>query len=89
MAIEKAELLQHALAGFEAQRAEIDRRIAEVRRALKGSAAGWPLDHDGGTSPAGVSLEPRAKRHLTSEARSRMAAAQRKRWAKVRQAKRK
>ena len=65
-----AELLQAALAGYQHQRDVLAQKIAEITREL-GGRAGRP-DAAGATQPKGV---------RSAEVRSRMAAAQRKRWA--------
>lgn len=72
MAITETELLEHALVGFEARRAEIEERIEEVRGALNGA----------------VAEKPRPKRVMSPEARARIIAAQKKRWAAYRRSKR-
>src|SRR5215831_12836601 len=72
-----ADLLRAALVGYENQRAEIQSKIAEIRRQLGGRAGrvlGAVVATNG--SPA--------KRNLSAAARERIAAAQRKRWAAVR-----
>jgi hypothetical protein len=61
--------------------AEIDaeiQRLRQVRILLDGATA-----RRGPGRPAGL---PRKKRHLSAEARERIAAAQRKRWAKQKKA---
>jgi hypothetical protein len=76
------EILEAALHGLEAQKHKLDEQIAQVRsmlggRAAKpGKAAGWAVG--GATNGA-----PR-KRILSPEARQRIAAAQKKRWAAYR-----
>src|ERR1043166_6784398 len=69
-----AELLQAALVGYEHQRAIMDERIAEIRRALDGRASG----PDTG--------EGKPKRGMSAAGRRRIAAAQRKRWAELKKA---
>jgi hypothetical protein len=74
-----ADFLAAALAGYEQKRQEIDLRIAELRRRLGESSAPAPSE-----SPAPAPAPPapvRTKPVLTPEARERIAAAQRKRWA--------
>jgi hypothetical protein len=65
MKMTEAELLEHALVGYQAQRDEIQRRIDDVQRGLSGAAA---------------EEEPRPKRRLSPEGRRRLIAATRKRW---------
>jgi hypothetical protein len=68
------EILQAAIVGYEHERAKIDGAIAELRRRLgeSGAKAGKP------TAPASNG------RSLSPAARSRIAAAQKKRWAAYR-----
>ena len=66
------DIIDAAIQGFEYQKAQIDRRIAELR-ALR---SGEPV------SPVNAPAAPRrGRRALSTEARQRIAAAQRKRWA--------
>ena len=67
------QLLQAALVGYEHQRAIVDERIAEIRRELAGASGG---------SGAG---EGTPRRGMSAEGRRRIAAAQRKRWAELKQ----
>ena len=75
------EVLEAALQGLEAQREKLDQQIAQVR-GLIGGRRGRPatarVDQASGTPVA------RKKRVLTAEARKRIAAAQKKRWAAFR-----
>ena len=75
------EILQAALQGLEAQRQKLDEQIAQVRGML-GQRVGRPPKSD--KAEAAVEGEPRARRTLSSEARKRIAAAQKKRWANYR-----
>jgi hypothetical protein len=61
------------LIGFEAQRAEIEQKIADSRLRLGGSQAAAPR---------------RPRRVLSPEGRARIIAATKRRWAKARRAKR-
>ena len=70
-----AELLQAALVGYQHQHAMLGERIAEITREL-GGRAGRP-DAASATQPKGV---------RSAETRSRMAAAQRRRWAEAKAA---
>jgi hypothetical protein len=65
------ELLTAALAGLEAQRQQIDSRIAEVRRMLGSRAA----------ATARATPASSQKRVMSAAAKARIAEAQRKRWA--------
>jgi hypothetical protein len=65
------ELLRAALVGLEHQRAEIDRKMAELRGMI------------GGSTPVG----PKAgRRTMSAAAKKRIAAAQKQRWANARAA---
>ena len=70
------EILIAALEGFEAQKKRLDEQIAE----LKAMLAGVPKKQAAGAGPA------KGKRTLTAAARAAISAAQKRRWAKVRQA---
>ncbi len=67
-------VLEAALVGLQHQRAEIEAKMAEIRRVL-GSRAASPVSASVTTTP------PRAKRQLSAAARKRIAEAQKKRWA--------
>jgi hypothetical protein len=75
------EILEAALQGLEAQRHKLEEQIAHVRSLLGGragkpvKAAAWAGSANGGTPK---------KRILSPEARQRIAAAQKKRWAAYR-----
>jgi hypothetical protein len=70
------EIIDAAIQGFEYQKAQIDRRIAELRALRSGESV----------SPVNAAAAPRSgRRALSTEARERIAAAQRKRWAAARQ----
>lgn len=78
------EILEAALHGLEIQRQKLDDQIAQVRSMI-GSRAGRVLrgaqsEGVGGGRPA----VQRRKRTLSAEARKRIAAAQKKRWAAFR-----
>lgn len=70
------EILEAALHGLEAEREKLDRQIAQVR-ALIGHKPGRASK---GTASSGTSH----KRILSVDARKRIAAAQKKRWAAFR-----
>ena len=72
MTIPQKELLEYALIGFEARRAEIKQKIADIRGRLGGSQDAVP---------------PRKRRILSPEGRARIIAATKRRWAKARRAK--
>ncbi|MGA2116206.1 MAG: hypothetical protein ABSH56_15815 [Bryobacteraceae bacterium] len=66
------EIIDAAIQGFEYQKAQIEAKIAELRALRNGASA----------SPETTAAAPkRGKRALSMEARERIAAAQRKRWA--------
>jgi peptidoglycan hydrolase CwlO-like protein len=80
----RREILEAALQGLEAQRQKLDEQIAEVRSMM---------GQRGGRAPKAQSAERRnnsaeggrrKKRVLSAEARKRIAAAQKKRWAAFR-----
>jgi hypothetical protein len=81
------EILEAALQGLEAQKNKLDEQIAQVRSML-GRRAGRPakvastsVSEDETAAPAKAG---RKKRVLSSEARKRIAIAQKKRWAAFR-----
>jgi hypothetical protein len=77
------EILEAALQGLEAQRQKLEEQIANVRSMLGGRAgkpAKTPVWSSGATNGNGA---PK-KRVLSPEARQRIAAAQKKRWAAYR-----
>ena len=78
------DMLTHALLGYEQKKTEIDQKIREIRSLLGGSrTVGQNIQE------AGVSAERPSngrKRTLSPEARKRIAAAQKKRWAEHRKA---
>jgi peptidoglycan hydrolase CwlO-like protein len=80
------EILEAALQGLEAQREKLDEQIAQVR-AMMGRRAGRP-SKNARTQSAGATNAERAgtgkRRVLSAEARKRIAAAQKKRWAAFR-----
>lgn len=82
-----AEILQAALQGLEAQRQKIEEQIGHVR-SIMGKRVGRPPKQGGGgtaaKTSAGSSGATRKKRVLSAEARKRIAAAQKKRWAAFR-----
>ena len=72
MTISQKELLEYALVGFEARRAEIKHKIADIRLRLGGSRDVVPAPK---------------RRVLSPEGRARIIAATKRRWAKARRAK--
>ena len=79
MTIPEEDLLQHALIGNQARRAEIDAAMAEIRRRIKAPAA----NH----LPKSLKSLPR-RRHLSPEGHAAIIAGVKKRWAKIRRLKR-
>ena len=79
------EILEAALQGLEAQQQKLEEQISQVRGML-GRRAGRPSKSAQGASSAEVSgpAVARRKRVLSPEARKRIAAAQKKRWAAFR-----
>jgi len=74
--LEDLSTLQMALVGYELERQKIDDRIREIQAKLKGKHTAAPA--------AAAAKKPVVKRVLSAEARKRIAAAQRKRWAEHR-----
>jgi hypothetical protein len=74
--LEDLSTLQMALVGYQVERQKIDDRISEIQAKLKGKSAGAPA--------AAAEKKPGVKRVLSPEARKRIAAAQKKRWAEHR-----
>ena len=79
------DILEAALQGLEAQKQKLDEQIAQVR-AMIGHRVGRPPKK---SAPATAEFKngnggERKKRTLSSEARKRIAAAQKKRWAAFR-----
>lgn len=76
------EILEAALHGLEAQRQKLDEQIAQVR-SMMGHRVGRPSKRahlqNGGTTGG-----QKKRRNLSAEARKRIAAAQKKRWADFR-----
>ena len=85
------EILTAALSGLEAQRQRLDEQIAEVR-SMMGRRVGRPPSKrtesgSGGNTSSnqgGGGGSTRKRRTLSAEARKRIAAAQKKRWAAYR-----
>jgi hypothetical protein len=79
------EILEAALQGLEAQKQKLDEQITQVRSML-GRRAGRPSKSAQSANAATVSgpAATRRKRVLSPEARKRIAAAQKKRWAAFR-----
>jgi hypothetical protein len=78
------EILEAALHGLEAQRQKLDEQIAEVR-SLLGRRVGRPPKGDAlSHSVSSVPVVVKKKRGLSAEARKKIAAAQKKRWAAFR-----
>lgn len=79
------EILEAALQGLEAQKQRIDEQIAQIQ-SMMGRRAGRPPksahSQEGGTARGRAGQGKR--RNLSAEARKRIAAAQKKRWAEFR-----
>jgi hypothetical protein len=71
-----AEFMAAALVGYDQQRLEILEKMAELRRQLGGRRVDAAVGSLDGTRPV------RKKRAMSAAGRRRIAAAQRKRWAK-------
>ncbi len=74
-----SDILEAALLGLESQREQLDARIAHVR-SLLGRKVGRPAK----AAVAVLADAPNGRRELSPEARKRIAAAQKKRWAAFR-----
>jgi len=70
--------LQAALVGYQHQLAQIESKMAELRRQLGGSAAK--------AAPSAARASAPRKHRMSAAGRARIAAAQRARWAKVHKA---
>ena len=84
------EILEAALQGLELQREKLDSQIAQVKTLL-GSRVGRPPKNAASQSVTMPSVNRRGsngrkRRELSPEARKRIAAAQKKRWANFRKA---
>ena len=79
------EILEAALQGLEAQKQRLDEQIAQVR-ALIGHRVGRPPKASASKESGASSSQSqnRKRRTLSAEARKRIAAAQKKRWAAFR-----
>ncbi len=69
-----AGLMGAALVGYQSRLDEVNAKIKELREQLAGL-----------TAPAADRSEPPQKHYLSAEGRARIAAAQRRRWAKARE----
>ena len=82
------EHLQAALDSLERERGKIDDQIRAIRSVLGQPAATTTKSSDAVASPAaGRVVRRRRRRKLSAEARSRIAAAQKKRWTEFRKKK--
>ena len=74
------EILEAALQGLEAQRQKLDEQIAQVRAMMgrRGGRSSKAAQSQSGATGEGT------RRNLSPEARKRIAAAQKKRWAAFR-----
>jgi len=69
------QIISAAIAGFEQQKIEIDKQIAELRSMLTGSAE---------TATITPEATPGKRKKFSAAARRKMALAQKARWAKIR-----
>lgn len=78
------DMLTHALLGYEQKKAEIDQKIREIRGLIGGTRV--PSQSSNGSESHTPAEKPASgrKRILSPEARKRIAAAQKKRWAEHR-----
>ena len=77
------EILEAALQGLEAQKQKLDEQISEVR-SMMGHRVGRPPKTSAPKETASAPAAGRKRRTLSPEARKRIAAAQKKRWAAFR-----
>ncbi len=77
------EILEAALHGLESQRQKLDEQIAQVR-ALLGRRVGRPPRNTASSTERYAANGTAPKRSLSEEARKRIAAAQKRRWAAYR-----
>jgi peptidoglycan hydrolase CwlO-like protein len=78
------EILEAAVQGLEAQRQKLDEQIAEVRGLMGQRSGRAPKAHASERGNNSAEGGRRKKRVLSAEARKRIAAAQKKRWAAFR-----
>ncbi len=78
------EILEAALQGLESQREKLDEQIAEVRRMVSGRGAAKTSRLPAKKHAGNPGRPARKRRALSQEARNRIAAAQKKRWAAFR-----
>lgn len=81
------EILEAALQGLEAQKQRLEEQISQVRSMMGQRAAGRPVKAavaSNSTGSAASATRDRKRRVLSPEARKRIAAAQKKRWATFR-----
>ena len=72
--------LEAALLGYRQQLQQIEAKMADIRRVLNGSGAGDLAKRTSSPTPV------KQKHRMSPEGRARIAAAQRARWAKVKNA---
>jgi hypothetical protein len=77
--------LEAAIRGFELERNEIDAAIAKIKKQLGGKSSST-LSVSSAPAAGKSQGVPRKKRVLSAEARKRIAAAQKRRWAEHRKA---
>lgn len=73
--VERTEILQHALIGYQIQRANIDQRILDLQRQLNGAALPPPAQE-----------EEKPKRRLSAKGRANIVRATKERWRRARAA---
>ena len=78
------EILEAALQGLEGQKQKLEEQIAQVRSMIGGRVGRPSRGSSGATSATKNAGSGRKKRVLSPEARKRIAAAQKKRWAAFR-----
>ena len=83
MALNK-EVLEAALHGLELQKEKLDQQIAEVRSLLGAGTGRRGRPRAESSASASAAPAKKKRRTLSAEARKRIAAAQKKRWASFR-----
>ena len=80
-------LLAAAIVGYQQRRAEIDAKIDEIQRRLKGRATSVVTHQRAGAAPAPWRALRKRKRRLSPEGRRHIIEALRRRWAAAKAAK--
>jgi hypothetical protein len=79
--IKDRDILEAAILGYQAQIAQIERKIAGIRQQLAGSPASVAQGKGGGVLPGPFK---KTRKKLSAKARKAIGLAQKKRWAELR-----